>query len=105
MKLSGNPVPTTLEIAPDATELRAGEKDCVRVILRALDQCGNIMPFFDEPVALSLDGPGRIIGPEITSFRGGTAGVYIEAGDETGTLTLSVRCAAFADDTIAFTIS
>ena len=36
---------------------------------------------------------------------GGTAGLYIEAGDETGTLTLSVRCAAFADDTIAFTIS
>ncbi|MCD1632314.1 glycoside hydrolase family 2 protein [Martelella mediterranea] len=105
MKLAGNPVPTTLEIAPDATELRAGEKDCVRVILRALDQCGNIMPFFDEPVALSLDGPGRIVGPEITSFRGGTAGLYIEAGDETGTLTLSVRCAAFADDTIAFTIS
>lgn len=105
MKLSGNPVPTTLEIAPDATALRAGEKDCVRVILRALDQCGNMMPFFDEPVVLSLDGPGRIVGPEITSFRGGTAGLYIEAGDEIGTLTLSVRCAAFADDTVAFPIS
>ncbi|WP_180900776.1 glycoside hydrolase family 2 protein [Martelella soudanensis] len=105
MKLSANPVPTTLEIVPDATELRAAEKDCVRVILRALDQCGNIMPFFDEPVVLSLEGPGRIVGPEITSLRGGTAGLYVEAGEETGTLTLSVRCAPFADDAVTFTLT
>ncbi|WP_174801139.1 glycoside hydrolase family 2 protein [Martelella limonii] len=105
MKLSGNPIPTTMEIAPDATALRAGEKDCVRVILRALDQCGNVMAFFDEPVSLSLEGDGRIVGPEITSFRGGSAGLYVEAGDAAGTLTLTARCPAFADGTVTFTIS
>ncbi|AJY44626.1 glycoside hydrolase family 2 protein [Martelella endophytica] len=105
MKLAANPLPTTLQVAPDATDLKAGEKDCVRVILRALDQCGNILSFFDDPVALSLEGPGRIVGPELASFKGGTAGLYIEAGDEPGTLTLSVRCRPFDDQTVTFTIS
>lgn len=105
VNLASGPVPTTLEIAPDATALKAGEKDCVRVMLRARDQCGNILPFFDEPVAVALDGPGRIIGPELLSFRGGTAGLYIEAGDVVGTLRLDVRCAAFSDQTQTFTVS
>jgi beta-galactosidase len=102
--LPADPVPTTLEIAPDDTHLFAGEKDSVRVILRALDQCGNILPFFDDPAALALEGPGRIIGPSLVSFKGGAAGLWIEAGDTEGTLELTVRCAAFADQTIHFSI-
>ncbi len=105
MNLTADPVPTTLEIAPDDTQLKAGEKDCVRVILRALDQAGNALPFFDDPAALSLEGPGRIVGPDLVSFKGGAAGLYIEAGDQPGTLTLTVRCRPFADQTVTFTLS
>ncbi|TPW28801.1 glycoside hydrolase family 2 protein [Martelella alba] len=105
VKMAADPVPARLEIAPDATEMKAGEKDCVRVILRALDQCGNILPFFDDPVAVSLEGPGRIIGPDLIAFKGGTAGLYIEAGDSPGTLTLTTRCRPFGDQTITFTLN
>jgi beta-galactosidase len=105
MTLYADPVPTTLQIAPDATDLVAGEKDCVRVILRALDQGGNILPFFDDPVAVSLEGPGRIVGPKLISFKGGAAGLYIEAGDEKGTLTLKASCRPFADQTVTFTLT
>ncbi|MCQ2006079.1 glycoside hydrolase family 2 protein [Rhizobium sp. NRK18] len=105
MTLHADPEPTTLQIAPDATDLVAGEKDCVRVILRALDQGGNILPFFDDPVAVSLEGPGRIVGPELISFKGGAAGLYIEAGDEKGTLTLKASCRPFADQTVTFTLT
>ncbi|MET3600896.1 glycoside hydrolase family 2 protein [Martelella mangrovi] len=104
MKLPAGPVPTTLEIDPDATRLYAGEKDCVRVILRVRDQGGNILPFFDEPVHLFLDGPGRIVGPDCLSFRGGTAGLYIEAGDETADLTLRVRAHGFDDQSVTFSV-
>jgi beta-galactosidase len=105
MMLPADPLPTTLEVAPDATELRKGERDCVRVILRALDQGGNILPFFDDAVELSLQGAGRLIGPTLASFKGGATGLLVEAGDEAGEITLTVRCRPFADQTITFTVS
>ena len=104
MTLPADPVPTRLEIAPDDTNLVAGERDSVRVILRALDQCGNILPFFEEPVALSLEGDGRIIGPSLLSFKGGATGLWIEAGDSAGQLTLKVACGPFEEQTVTFSV-
>ncbi|MDQ0457767.1 glycoside hydrolase family 2 protein [Rhizobium paknamense] len=105
VELAGDPVPGALQIEADDSELKAGEKDTVRVILRALDQCGNILPFFDDPVELSLEGPGRIIGPTLSSFKGGTTGLYIEAGNEAGKLTLKARCRPFGEQTITLTVA
>jgi beta-galactosidase len=104
LKLSADPVPTRLEIAADDASLRAGEKDTVRVILRALDQHGNLMPFFDDPVELELSGAARLVGPRLASFKGGVAGLYIEAGDTAGKATLVARCRPFADQSATFTI-
>jgi beta-galactosidase len=102
--LAADPVPTTLEIAADDTELHVGEKDTVRVMLRALDQGGNLLGFFDDPIQLQLDGPGRLIGPDLLSFKGGAVGVYIEAGDVAGSLTLSATCRPFGTQHITFNI-
>ena len=103
--LPADPLPTTLEIAADDTELRAGEKDTVRVILRALDQGGNVLSFFDDPVEVSLQGPGRIVGPSLLSFKGGAVGVYVEAGNEAGHLTLSATCRPFGTQRITFNVT
>ncbi|CZT36693.1 glycoside hydrolase family 2 protein [Rhizobium sp. 9140] len=103
--LPADPLPTTLEIAPDDTALRAGEKDAVRVIARVRDQGGNILPFFEEPIRFAVDGPGRIIGPSLQSFKGGVTGFWLEAGDEAGTITLSAECGLFAGQTVTFTVS
>ena len=102
--LPGDPVPTTLELVPDATQLRAAEKDAVRVIARALDQCGNVLPFFDEPLALEIEGPGRIIGPSLLSFKGGAAGFWVEAGETTGTIRLQARCDTLEPSVLEFTV-
>ena len=103
--LPGDPVPTTLQIAPDATELRAAEKDAVRVIARMLDQNGNVLPFYEEPVQFTLEGPGRIIGPSLQSFKGGVTGFWLEAGDTSGTITLTAKCGPFAEQVTTFTVS
>ncbi|KQS75252.1 beta-D-galactosidase [Rhizobium sp. Leaf384] len=103
--LPADPLPTTLEIAPDDTQLRAGEKDAVRVIVRVLDQGGNILPFFEEPIRFAVDGPGRIIGPSLQSFKGGVTGFWIEAGDVAGTITLTAECGLFAAQSVTFTVS
>lgn len=103
--LPADPLPTTLNIAADDTELRAGEKDTVRVILRALDQGGNVLGFFDDPVEVSLEGPGRIVGPTLLSFKGGAVGVYVEAGNEVGRLTLTAKCRPFGAKHITFNVT
>ncbi|ODS55037.1 MAG: beta-D-galactosidase [Agrobacterium sp. SCN 61-19] len=103
--LPADPLPTTLDIAADDTELRSGEKDTVRVILRALDQGGNVLGFFDDPVEVSLEGPGRIVGPSLLSFKGGAVGVYVEAGNETGHLTLSATCRPFGTKRMTFNVT
>jgi len=105
MVLPADPVPATLEVTPDDTALRAGEKDAVRVVVRVLDQCGNLLPYFEEPVSLALSGPGRIIGPADHTLKGGATGFWIEAGEEKGTLELSVTSRRFAPQSVTFTVS
>ena len=105
MVLPADPVPATLEVTPDDTALRAGEKDAVRVVVRVLDQCGNLLPYFEEPVSLALSGPGRIIGPADHTLKGGATGFWIEAGEEKGTLELSVTSRRFSPQSVTFTVS
>ena len=64
-----DPVPTRLEVAPDATTLLAAEKDAVRVIVRALDQAGALLPFLADPVEVRVEGPARLIGPGAADAR------------------------------------
>ncbi|MDI6837863.1 MAG: glycoside hydrolase family 2 protein, partial [Rhizobiaceae bacterium] len=103
--LPADPVPTTLEVKTDDTALRAGEKDAVRVIVRALDQCGNLLPYFEEPVSLALSGPGRIIGPADHTLKGGATGFWVEAGDEQGSIELVVASRRFVPQSVTFTVS
>jgi beta-galactosidase len=105
VELPGDPIPTTLQIAPDATELRAAENDAVRVIVRVLDQCGNVLPFYEEPISFTVEGPGRIIGPSLQSFKGGVTGFWLEAGEAAGTITLKAHCGLFAEQTVTFSVS
>ncbi len=103
--LPADPVPATLEVTADDTALRAGEKDAVRVIVRALDQCGNLLPYFEEPISVTLSGPGRIIGPADHTLKGGATGFWVEAGDERGSIELVVASRRFAPQSVTFTVS
>jgi beta-galactosidase len=103
--LAADPVPTTLDVKADDVALRAGEKDATRVVIRALDQNGNLLPFFEEPVSLTLDGPGRIIGPSDHTLKGGATGLWIEAGDMAGNLTLTAKSRRFDTQTITISVT
>lgn len=105
LTLPADPVPATLEVVADDLELRASEKDAVRVVVRALDQCGNLLPYFEEPVILSLAGPGRIIGPCEHTLKGGATGFWIEAGEAKGELELTVKSRRFDTQSLTFTVS
>ena len=88
VRLASDPVATTLEVVPDKTTL--GARDAVRVMVRALDQLGNKLPFFPEPVSITVTGAGRRIGPGFVPLRAGSTGFWVQAvakGEITVTVT------------------
>lgn len=44
------------------------------VIVRALDQAGNALPFLADAVRIEVEGPGRLIGPATVHLAGGPRG-------------------------------
>ncbi|QQA43861.1 glycoside hydrolase family 2 protein [Pelagovum pacificum] len=95
-----DPLPTTLEVEADADTLAVHDE--VRVMIRALDQAGNKLPFFFDPVEISLDGPARLVGPATPPMRGGSTGAWIKATGP-GQITLTVTQAALGTQTITLT--
>ena len=62
--------------------------DCVRVMVRALDQAGNKLPFLFEPVDDRRRRAGRAVGPALVPLRGGVDRLLAEATGATGTITV-----------------
>lgn len=89
VELPAKKIPTELEVVADRQTL-APVGDCIRVIVRALDQVGRKMPYFAEPVEVTVAGAARLIGPSLLPLRGGSTGFWIESADETGPVTLTV---------------
>jgi beta-galactosidase len=100
LTMVADPLPTTLEMVPDAIRLKARDRDTTRVILRALDQAGQRLPFLNETITVSISGPAKIIGPTSIPLQGGTAGFWIETTGLTGDIRLEATCARFAPVTV-----
>ena len=84
---TSEPVPTVLEVKADMVEIDI--KSVVRVIVRVLDQAGNKLPFFPEPVTIDVSGAGRRIGPRVVPLRAGSTGFWVQSEDS-GPIKLSV---------------
>lgn len=58
------------------------------------DDCGNVLPFMNDPVSLKVSGPVELIGPSIVTLNGGMGGTYIKTTGEKGTATLTIESEA-----------
>ncbi len=87
VRLAANPVPTTMELVADTDYLAAQPKDTTRLIARALDQYGNVMPYFEDVLSLEVAGPAKIIGPDVIVLKSGIAGFWIETDGPAGEIT------------------
>ena len=68
--------------------------DVASVRIRAVDQNGNVLPFFAESAKLKAEGAIEVIGPRTVPLRGGMAGTYIKSKrrmGSTGKLVISLR--------------
>ncbi len=87
---AASPLPHKLEVVPDTSELALmHHRDATRVVLRALDQCGNLLPYVDEIVSLDIEGPARVIGLDVIVLRGGTSAFWIETTGEAGEIRIT----------------
>lgn len=53
--------------------------DVALVRIRAVDDHGNVLPFYQEPVHLVTEGDISIIGPDTIALQGGMGGTYVKS--------------------------
>ncbi len=97
VKFAADPVPAKLAVLADGRSMQVNES--MRVIVRALDQAGNKLPFFPEPVSITVTGAGRLIGPDLVPLRGGATGFWVTA-HKPGVISVTVSMARLGASTI-----
>ncbi|MGN0350093.1 MAG: glycoside hydrolase family 2 TIM barrel-domain containing protein [Roseburia sp.] len=81
-----------LKVKTDHTELiEKNSYDVAAVRIQAVDEYENLMNFFQGPIALETEGPIEIIGPKITSLRGGMGGTFVKTTGESGKAVLVIQ--------------
>ena len=78
--------------------------DVAAVRIKMTDEHGNILPFFNEPIVLEIEGEIEIIGPKVLSLQGGMGGTYIKTLGKKGTGRLLIKNAQSGEERISFTI-
>lgn len=82
-----------LDVKVSHTELVEGTTyDVSAVRIRALSQDGAVLPYYQEPLRLSVNGPVELIGPDVLSLRGGMCGTFVKTTGETGDAVLTIAC-------------
>ena len=97
VRFASDPVATALQVQPDV--LICAPHDAVRVMVRALDQIGNKLPSFFDPVAISVTGPARLIGPSLTTLRAGSTGFWVQSTGR-GTIDITVSSDRLGQQTV-----
>jgi len=68
-----------LDVKVSHTTLCEGNTyDVAAIRIRAVDENGNVIPYFQEPIRIETDGPVEIIGGDVISLKGGMGGLYVK---------------------------
>lgn len=78
--------------------------DVAAVRIRAVDEYGNRLSFFNDPVMLETQGPIELIGPEIISLQGGMGGTYVKTTGEKGEAVLKLRTLQTKEAALGFSV-
>ena len=96
----------SLETEVSHTDLREGNSyDVAAVRIRAVDENGNILPYSNDAIQVTAEGPVEFIGPDIFALRGGMAGFYVKTTGEAGRARVKLSCPRLEDKVIEFKIS
>ncbi len=103
--MSGQGVDRKFHVEPDDTELIGDGIDATRVVLRVTDEFGAARPFATGAIALTIEGPGEIIGENPFSLFGGVGAVWVRTKESAGTIQLSARHPTLGAKTIQLRVA
>lgn len=78
--------------------------DVALVRIRAVDDHGNVLPFYQEPVHLITEGDISIIGPDTIALQGGMGGTYVKSLGRSGQGALLLQSQTAGEIRIPFQI-
>lgn len=78
--------------------------DVALVRIRAVDDHGNVLPFYQEPVRLIAEGDISIIGPDTIALQGGMGGTYVKSTGISGQGALLLQSQTAGEVRIPFQI-
>lgn len=78
--------------------------DVALVRIRAVDDHGNVLPFYQEPVRLITEGDISIIGPDTIALQGGMGGTYVKSTGRSGRGALLLQSLTVGEVRIPFQI-
>ena len=78
--------------------------DVALVRIRAVDDHGNVLPFYQEPVRLIAEGDISIIGPDTIALQGGMGGTYVKSTGRPGRGALLLQSQTAGEIRIPFQI-
>ena len=94
-----------LEVTCDHTDLcEEHSYDVAAVRVKAVDEFGNILPYFNDVVTFDVKGDAEIIGPKTVALSGGMGGTYIKTLGKAGKAKLKVKAPQAKTVDIEFTI-
>ena len=94
-----------LSVSASSVNLTEGKTyDAASVRILAVDENGNVLSFFQEPVTFRTEGNIELIGPQTVCLAGGMGGTYVKTSGGAGEGVLHIDCLQAGEYTIRFTI-
>ena len=94
-----------LEVTSSVTVLEEKQSyDMAAIRIRIMDKYGNIAPYAQLPVKLSIEGAAELVGPDVVTAEGGMTGTYIRTTGKSGTAKLTVSTEQTKPITIDFSV-
>ncbi len=81
-----------------------GAYDAAAVRVRVLDEYGNLVPYAQLPVKLTLTGAAELVGPDMIVLEGGCGGAYVRTLGRAGEAVLTLSTPQTEPVTVTFQI-
>lgn len=78
--------------------------DVAAIRLNAVDECGNVLHFYNDVVKVKVTGPVQLIGPDTFSLHGGMGGTYIKTTGKKGKGTVAFETATKEKTVVSFEV-
>ena len=101
---SGRGVDAQLHADPDDAELDGDGIDATRLVLRVTDEHGSPRQFASGAIALTIEGPGEIVGENPFALTGGVGAVWIKSKQGAGNITVTARHALLGSKSVSIRV-